>query len=102
MAGYREEQIVVEGRQLGQLVLQHLWRGFGTLALLLDPRLCSFGEDFVWELPEPVLEQRADNIGVVEVVVCDQVDIAILSTLANGSRGRKGHSYLDQTFARSI
>jgi hypothetical protein len=47
----RKEEIVVEGRQLRQLVLQHLWRRLGALALLLDPCLCGFWKDFVGELP---------------------------------------------------
>jgi hypothetical protein len=46
-----EEEIVIEGRQLRQLILQHLRRCFGSLAFLLDLGLNSLREYLVWELP---------------------------------------------------
>jgi hypothetical protein len=71
VAGNREEEIIVEWWQLGQLILQHLRCRFSTLTFLLDPGLGCFGEDLVRQLSQPVFEQRADNIGIIEIVVCD-------------------------------
>jgi hypothetical protein len=77
VAGDGEEKVIVERRQLGKLVLQHLRRGFCALALLLNAVLDRLGEDLVWQLTKPVLEERTDDIGVVEVVIRDEVDVAV-------------------------
>lgn len=81
VAGDGEEQIVVEGWQLGKLILQHLRRGLRALALLLDAVLDRLGEDLVRQLTKPVLEQRTDNVGVVEVVIRDKIDVAVFGML---------------------
>lgn len=72
-----KEEIVVKWRQLGELVLQHLRRGFGALAFLLDAVLDSLWKDLIWKLTKPVLEQRSNDIGVIQVVVRDEVNIAV-------------------------
>lgn len=77
VAGDGKEEVVIEGRQLGKLILQHLRCGFGTLAFLLDAVLDCLGEDFIRELTEPVLEQRPNDVRVIEVVVRDEVDITV-------------------------
>lgn len=77
VAGDGEQEIVVEWRQLRQLVFQHLGRTLCTLTLLLDPRLNSLGKDFVGQLAQPVLEQRTNDVRVVQVFVCDEVDVSI-------------------------
>ena len=65
MAGDGKEEVVVEGWQLGKLILQHLRRGFGALAFLLDAVLDCLGEDLIRKLTEPVLEQRSNDVWVV-------------------------------------
>lgn len=47
MASNGEEKIVMEGRKLGKLVLQHLWSEFGAMTLFCDFCLDCFGEDLV-------------------------------------------------------
>jgi hypothetical protein len=44
---------------------------------LLDSSLDSFGEYLIWELAQPVLEQGTNDIGVVEVVVGDKIDVTV-------------------------
>ena len=50
VAGDRKKEIVVEGWQFGQLVLQHLRCCFRALAFLLDFGLYAFGKDLVGQL----------------------------------------------------
>ena len=44
---------------------------------LLYPTLDCFGENFVRELSQPIFEQGADDVGVVQIVICDQIDVAV-------------------------
>ena len=50
VAGDCEEEVVVERWELRKLILEHLWCGFGTLALALDSGLDLFRKDFIGEL----------------------------------------------------
>jgi hypothetical protein len=47
------------------------------LALLLNALLDRLGEDLIRQLTEPVLEERTNDVGVVEVVIRDEVDVAV-------------------------
>lgn len=77
MAGDGEEEVVIERRQLGKLILQHLRCGFGALALLLDAVLDRLWKDLVRKLTQPVLEQRSNDVGIVQIVVRDEVNVAV-------------------------
>ena len=78
-----KEKIIIEGWQFRQLVFQHLRSALGALALLLDPRLRRLGKDFVRELPKPVLEERADDVGIIEIVIRNQIDVSVCSQSAH-------------------
>jgi hypothetical protein len=56
MAGDCKEQIVVEGRQLGQLVLQQLGCGLCAHAFSLNLGLDLFWKYFVRQLSQPPFE----------------------------------------------
>jgi hypothetical protein len=47
VAGNGEEEVIVEWRELGELVLEHLWCGFCALTFSLDLGLNFLGEYFV-------------------------------------------------------
>jgi hypothetical protein len=102
MAGDCEEEVVVEWGKFGQFVFEHLWCSLCALAFLLDTGLYCLWEDLVWQLPKPVLEKRADDVGVVEVVVGNQVNVPIcdLSAIVPEIRLRS-RPYPDRTFARN-
>ena len=65
VAGDGEEEVVVERGEFGQLVFEHLRCRLCALAFLLDTGLYRFRENLVWELPKPVFEKRADDVGIV-------------------------------------
>jgi len=51
VAGDREQEIIVERGELGQLILEHLRCRFSPLTFLLDGCLDCFRENLVRELP---------------------------------------------------
>lgn len=65
MASDSEEEIVLEGRQVGEFVNKELGDLFGVGAFSGDAVLGFLGEEFVWELAQPSLEHGADNINIV-------------------------------------
>jgi hypothetical protein len=77
VASDREEQVVVERRQFGELILEQLGCSLGTLTFSLDLSLDLLRKDLVGQLSQPALEKRADHVGIVEIWIADQINVSI-------------------------
>lgn len=80
MAGDGEQEIVVVGRELGELILEQL-RGFDrVLAFGRNAGLSSFREDLVGYRAEPALEECSDDVDIVQVLLFEKVDVDFCKT----------------------
>lgn len=85
VAGDCKEKIVVERRQPGEFIFEHLRRRLSTLALLLYPSLSRFWEDFVRQLSQPVFEEGTDHVGVVQVVIGNEINVSVYQGVSRQS-----------------
>ncbi len=75
VASYGEEEIVVEWREIGELIDKHLRDALGAGALSIYAILRLFGEKLIREFAEPGFEHRADYVDIVEVVLLKEIDV---------------------------
>jgi hypothetical protein len=71
MASNREEKVIIEWREVGELIDEHLRNTFSARAFSSDAVLCRLGKKFVGKLTQPSLEHGSDDVDIVEVVLLE-------------------------------
>jgi hypothetical protein len=96
VASNSEEKVIVEWREIGELINEHLGNTFSARAFSSDAVLCSLGKEFVGKLTQPGLEHGADDVDIVEVVLLEEIDVKFYVTLAKENNPISGSAHLRQ------
>jgi len=97
VAGNSKEKIVVEWREIRELINEHLRDCIGgTVMCLSDTILGSLGEQLVRKFTEPSLQHGADDVDIVEITLLKKVDVTLCSSISKISLISKAVSHLRQ------
>jgi hypothetical protein len=70
-----KEEIVLEGREVGEFVNKELGDSFGVGAFSGNAVLGLLREQFIGEFAQPSLEHGTDDINIVQVFLFEEVDV---------------------------
>jgi hypothetical protein len=82
VASNSEEKVVVEWREVGELINERLRNCFLASMCPGNAVLRGLREQFVGEFAEPCLEHRADDIDIVQIILLEEIDITLCPALA--------------------
>lgn len=85
MAGKSEEEVVVVRWEIGQFIDENLWDlGWFWAAGAGNTILCFLWEQLIWEFAKPLLQERTDNVDVVEIAFLEEVNVELYNRISNG------------------
>lgn len=82
MAGDGEEEVVIPRWQQRKFVFEHLRYLDGIWILLVDLSLNGFWKDLSGQFSKPRLEQGADDVDIVEIVLFEKINVAFYCNIS--------------------
>lgn len=87
MAGDGEEEVVVEGWEVGEFVDESLGDAFGASTFLGYAVLGDFGEKFIRQFAQPGFEHGANDVNIVKIILLKEINIIFCVVLAGADSG---------------